>query len=345
MIGDNLSEVGREVGVPPVSVVILNYNGLGFAEQCVRSVLDSDYPSLEVVVVHNTDGSYEVLSQSFGMNLGVSIIRNERNLGFAEGNNVGYRKSKGVIVVFLNVDTRVERKWLSELVRALTSDAKVGGAQSKLVTLRERNRLDSLGFYMDALGFVYLRACESSSFSVGEPFYPDGASMAFRRSVLEEAALDGRPFHRDYFLYFEDNDLGWRVRLRGYSIVLVPSSVAYHFKGGSASSITDYVRIFSFAKNRLVTLIKNHSLRNLIRFLPLVVLLEMALAVFLLPEEPAKSMAKLRALLWRLSDLGKIWRKHVFVQSRIRAVPDSEIIRHMIPPNFSTLRQTFVTLH
>jgi cellulose synthase/poly-beta-1,6-N-acetylglucosamine synthase-like glycosyltransferase len=94
-----------------VSVIILNCNGLRFAEQCVRSVLDSDYSKFEVVVVDNgsTDGSYEGLSQSFSSAPNLKIVRNYRNLGFAEGNNVGYRNSKGEIVVFLNVDTRVER--------------------------------------------------------------------------------------------------------------------------------------------------------------------------------------------------------------------------------------------
>jgi GT2 family glycosyltransferase len=323
---------------------------LGFAEQCIRSLLNSDYPSFEIVVVDNgsTDGSYEVLSSLFGTIQNVRIVRNIRNLGFAEGNNMGYKNSKGEILLFLNVDTQVERTSLRELVRALASNDRVGGAQSKLVNLKDRNRLDSLGFDMDPLGFVYVHSCGSSALGarrIEEPFYADGASMAFKRSVLSEAALDGLPFDQDYFLYFEDNDLSWRVRLRGYDIVTVPACIVYHYRGGSASSTSKYLRTFSYAKNRLVTLIKNYELGNLLRLLPVVVLLELVRIISLLDREPAKSLAKLRALLWCLTNLRRIWRKRLFVQYRIRTVPDSEVMRHMVPLDFSALKQTYGALY
>jgi hypothetical protein len=106
------------------------------------------------------------------------------------------------------------------------------------------------------------------------------------------------------------------------------------------SSASLYLRTLSFAKNRLMTLIKNYDLRNLLRFLPLLVLLEMAHFGFLLREEPVKSAAKSMALLWCLVNLRRIWRKRLMVQSRIRAVPDSEIVKRMLKPNFSALRQT-----
>jgi hypothetical protein len=91
-----------EASAPRVSVVILNYNGLEFAKQCIQSVVESDYQNLEVIVVDNgsTDGSYEIVCQLFNNNTNVEIVRNPRNLGFAEGNNIGYRHSKGAIIVF-----------------------------------------------------------------------------------------------------------------------------------------------------------------------------------------------------------------------------------------------------
>jgi hypothetical protein len=327
---------------------VLNYNGLKFVEQCLRSVLVSDYPSFEIIVVDNasTDGSYELLRQSFGKIVNVRIMRNERNLGFAEGSNVGYRNSRGDIIAFLNVDTVVERTWLTELVHALILDQRVGAVLSRQMSLRNKTQLESLGAYMDPLGFVYPRAWwvgEQSSphrEEEDEPFYPDGASMALRRSVLEEVAIDGQPFDGAYFFYFEDNDLGWRLRLRGYRILCVPTSIVYHYRGGSAGETSSYLRTFSFAKNRLMTLVKNYSLLSIVRYLPLVILLEIPRLVTLLPESPASSLAKLKAYWWCLSNFRVIWRKHEYVQSRIRTAPDSEVVRHMFTTNFSALRQT-----
>jgi hypothetical protein len=272
------------------------------------------------------------------------IIRNEDNLGFAEGNNVGYRNSTGDIVAFLNVDIVVEPTWLRELVRVIVSDSTIGGVQSKQMSLRDRNRVESVGAYMDRLGFVYPRTWWSSSPIAadkrGEPFYPDGSAMALPRSALQKVALDGQPFDRAYFFYFEDNDLGWRLRLRRYRILCVPTSIVYHYRGGSAAETSSYLRTFSFAKNRLMTLVKNYSFLSIVRYLPLVILLEMSRLVTLLPESPARSLAKLRAYWWCLANFRMIWRKHEYVQSRIRTAPDSEVVRHMFTTNFSALRQT-----
>jgi GT2 family glycosyltransferase len=332
---------------PLVSVIVLNYNGLVFVENCVRSVLESDYSAFEVVVVDNgsTDGSYEALCRSFSQAAKVRIVRNKRNLGFALGNNVGYRNSKGDIVAFLNLDTVVERTWLRELVHALISNDKVGAAHSRQMSLRDRSRLESLGAYMDPLGFVYPRAWWTrkrsplGSVEEDEPFYPDGGSMALWRSAIEKVAIQGEPFDSDYFLYFEDNDLGWRLRLGGYRIACVPASVLYHYRGASASATSLYWRTFSFAKNRLFTLIKNYDTRNLIRFLPPVVFLEIARVVLLLRKQSPRARAKLRALFWCLTNLKQIWKKRLYVQSFVRAVPDSEVMKYMVRPNLSLLRR------
>jgi hypothetical protein len=310
-------------------------------------VLYSDYPNFEVVIVDNgsTDGSYEVLCHSFSSIANVRVVRNERNLGFALGNNVGYRSSRGDIVAFLNVDTVVERTWLRELVHALMSDNRVGAVHSRQMSLKNKARLESLGAYMDPLGFVYPRAWWAREQSPlgrveeDEPFYPDGGSMAVRRSALEKVAIDGQPFDADYFLYFEDNDLGWRLRLAGYRILCVPASVLYHYRGASASATLLYARTFSFAKNRLSTMIKNYDMRNLSRFLAPVVFVEIVRVVLLLPKQPSRARAKLGALFWCLANLKQIWKKRLYVQCFVRAVPDSEVMRYMIRPNFSVLRR------
>lgn len=344
-----MTNASNETSVPLVSVIILNYNGLKFAEQCVRSVLQSDYPNLEVVIVDNasTDGSYELLYRSFGSIPSVRILRNSRNTGFAEGNNVGYNNSKGDVLVFLNIDTRVERRWLSELVRALRAE-NVGGAQSKIMSLRDPRRVESVGHDIDWLGFVYSRPLHwafAPIDHVQQLFYPEGASMAYKRAVLEEVCLAEGPFDSEYFFYFEDNDLGWRIRLRGYSIILVLPSVAYHYVAGSGSPAFRYAGTFSFSKNRMMTLTKNYGLRNLVWILPLAVLLEIFRAILLLAREPTRSLAKLTALLWWLRNLHKVWKKRVFVQSYIRKIPDSELMRHMLSPNFARLRRSFDKLY
>jgi hypothetical protein len=319
---------------PLVSVIILNYNGLRFAEQCVRSVLDSDYPNFEVILVDNgsVDGSYEVLSQSFGTVPKVRIVRNLTNLGFAEGNNVGYRSSKGDIVMFLNIDTKVRRNWLRPLVSSMVSNDKVGGAQCKLLSMENRDAIDSVGGFVDVLGYVYPNRSETID-KDHEIFYAEGAAMAFKRNVLREVAFDAGPFDRGHFLYYEDSDLCWRVRLRGYEIVLVPSSVAYHYRGGAGARHLGHVRTYYFTRSHILTLVKNYDLCNLMWHLPALLILELGHLIILFPSHPRRAIAKLAAIVWCLRNLRNAWTKRVFVQARLRKVPDAEVMRRMRRPN------------
>ncbi len=205
-------------------MIILNYNSGRFLEECVRSVLSSDYRKVEIVVVDNgsTDGSWRKIEKLARNRASVKVIRSMRNLGFAAGNNLGFKHSNGEIVVFLNVDTQVDHGWLNPIVNLLRDDS-VGAVQPKLLSMKKGHELDSVGCYLDRMGYVY-------SFGLwyhphpprlgtpSEPFYAEGAALAVRRDKLVEVLLMGEPFDPDLFLYYEDTDLSWRLRLRGYSI-------------------------------------------------------------------------------------------------------------------------------
>ena len=336
-----MTHVVHEAGAPLVSIVIVNYNGLGFADQCVRSVLRSEYPNFEVVLVDNasTDGSYEDLSRSFGGIPKVRILHNSRNVGYAEGNNYGYKQASGEIVAFLNIDTCVEANWLNELVGAMIADSAVGAAQSKLLSMDDPPKVDSLGSYLDALGYVYswgewysARPHEIPD----EPFFAEGAAMAVRRWAVDQVLVEGRPFDADYFFYYEDSDLSWRMRLRGFKVILASHSVVYHHRG-YATQQRLHVAVFNSAKNRISTLVKNYGLLNLSRRIPLLVILELLRAVVFLREEPRSAYAKLAAILWCLRNLRRIWKRRALVQFCIRKRPDSEIVKMMLRPNFATL--------
>lgn len=94
-----------------------------------------------------------------------------------------------------------------------------------------------------------------------------------------------------------------------------------------------------------MTLAKNYNLGNLLRYILVVYLLEAANSVLLLHSEKLKSVAKLKALLWCLTNLREIRKKRVFVQERVRIVPDSELLKHMLQPNLLALRAGISTLY
>jgi O-antigen biosynthesis protein len=107
---------------PLISVIILNYNGKKYLQNCISSVLQTTYPNFEVILVDNasTDQSLKTVKEKFAEDPRLKIIENNRNLGFSGGNNIGYNFSKGEYIAFLNNDTTVTPSWLTHLSNALT---------------------------------------------------------------------------------------------------------------------------------------------------------------------------------------------------------------------------------
>lgn len=123
--------------LPPVRIVVLNFNGAGRIEQCLESLSKTLYPDLRVTVVDNasTDNSVALVSREFPS---VELIENGANLGFSRGNNRALRVSDEPYVGLLNPDTVVDPDWLKPLVRRLNEDCLAGGVAPKILHLYDR---------------------------------------------------------------------------------------------------------------------------------------------------------------------------------------------------------------
>lgn len=118
---------------PLVSILIVNYNGKYYLENCFSSLQKIDFPKnkYEIIMIdnHSTDTSTDFTKKNFPE---INIIESETNLGFAGGCNLGVRSAKGKYVVFLNTDTEVDVQWLSSLMRRIESDKKIAAVNSKI---------------------------------------------------------------------------------------------------------------------------------------------------------------------------------------------------------------------
>jgi len=330
--------------------VILNYNGAGFIERCLESVLETDSLFFEVIFVDNasTDGSVDTAKELFEENPYIRIILNDENLGFAKGNNLALEHAKGDYIVFLNNDTEVAKNWLKELVDVLKSSPRIGAVQPKLLKLHDHKRIDSTGGFFDFLGYAYVRGegeLDKRQYDHSrEIFYADGASLAIKRSAIDETRLNGAVFDPDYFAYYEDSDLCWRLRLRGYRIVFVPTSVVYHAR--SASKGLPLKLAFHSTKNHIATLIKNYGLGKLVKYIfPLLTFESVRALVFLKWRRLGHFWAMMRAILWNLKNLKKTWKKRQIVQYLIRKTPDALTMEQMNKIRLIDLYSHFKSLH
>ena len=205
-MGSNTSEW------PLVSVVLLNYNSQEFLSGCLVTLLRTAYPNFEVIFVDNGSSDSSVaVANNLLLDFGRSVVlENHRNFGFAQGNNIGARRAKGKYIVFLNVDTEVDSGWLLELVRVIESDVRIGAAQGKLFMSRDKNKLDSVGHYLDYTGVESMDSAKAEGApddgthaEVKDIFYAKGACIIDRASLFW--SIGG--FDSEYFTDHEEIDL------------------------------------------------------------------------------------------------------------------------------------------
>ena len=322
--------------LPLVSVIILNYNGKRFLNKCLTSVLNSNYSNVEVILVDNasTDDSIKLVKERFGHSPVLIIIKNSTNLGFAAGNNVGLSCSKGKYVVFLNNDTVVEPNWLIELVGVMETNAKIGAAQSKLLSLDNKNFFDSAGDFIDYYGIPIRRGSwgeeDTGQYDrIEEIFSARGAATIVRHKLLKEIGA----FDDDFYLNYEDIDLCWRIRLNGYKIVFVPKSKVYHAGG---ASIISTVGVFYTEKNRITALLKNMSLKYLIKYSPLTFTFCSAISDVMF-KRPLFLHVRIKGVLWVLKDFKKTWCKRLLIQRYIKKIDHRMVNEYMLKTNLKLL--------
>ncbi|PVX23471.1 MAG: hypothetical protein CW691_10490 [Candidatus Bathyarchaeum sp.] len=311
---------------PSVSIVIVNFNGRELLKQCLHTLLNTDYPNYEIVVVDNasTDGSVAALEASFGSNPKIRIVDNRENVGHAEGCNIGARMTNGQYIVFLDSDIQFEPKnWLWELVNVMEQDDAVGLAQAKIVLAEDKHCLDYVCVAVDALG-TWAANYGSKEERLKENFEILAASSGcciVQRSVFDQVG----GFDADYFIYDDDTDLSLRARLLGYRVMFVPSAMVIH-RGGILRGVSGMM-LYHSSKNRLNTVLKNYELRNVWwRFSVLTFFTFMVSAGFFAVKKHDEAKATLRGVMYPLIDLRKIWKKRLLFQSK-RRVKDSELVK------------------
>ncbi|MBN1245755.1 glycosyltransferase family 2 protein [Candidatus Bathyarchaeota archaeon] len=324
-----------------VSVIIVGHDSKNDLRECLTSLKASSYRNFETLFVDNcsTDGSAGFVKREFPW---VKVVQNRDNIGYGGGCNVGAKYAQGDFFVFLNPDTRVDRNWLKELLKVATADKRIGACGSTVlfwngkiiqslggVYNRETGYSLDLGFGKDRTGY---RLNRLKSF-----FHCCGVSLLVRAEVFRK--VNG--FANDYFLYFDEVDLCWRIRLIGYQVFSVPSSVVYHKISFKRAHSAKYRYLIE--KNSLETLIKNYELLNLVKYGSLVIFIRLVACVLLaIKGKNSYSLAILKSFVYVVRNFRKIWYNRQRVQE-YRVVTDKDSFkRHFVFP-FTSLLHIFRT--
>jgi GT2 family glycosyltransferase len=342
---------------PLVSVVVLAYNGERTIAEALSSVFNQTYGNIEVIVVDNAseDRTLEVVQQ-FGevrppeevRPPNIKIIRNNKNIGFA-GHNVGIENSKGEYVLCMNQDVILDRNFITEAVKVFEQDEKIGAIQPKMKNKNDRTKIDSTGIVIFKSRRMVDRGQgeedEGQYSKIEEVFGNNGAAAFFRKACLEDvkiqvssskfsakggSASGGQVssfeyYDPDFFLYKEDVDLSWRIRLYGWKIMYCPKAIVYtdrtskpiSGKAGVAQIIKtrkkqkQYVQYFSF-KNHRLNLIKNDLPWLFLKHLPWILLREIGAWLYVLFFEP-KTWPAIAEL---FRQMPRAWRKRKIIMAK-----------------------------
>ena len=310
-----------------VSVIIINHNRKKDLKACLESVEKTAYSNFEVIVIDNasTDGSVDLVKEKFGW---VKLVVNDENVGPIKARNFGIQISKGSLIAFLDSDIEVEPGWLSELVKAINGK-KVGACACKVKFFSDKSLINSAGMGCDKYGFAFSRGLicrgnfekdEGQYDKQEEVFSAYTAAMLSKKDVLEEIKF----FNPDLGMYYEDIELSWKIRMAGYKIMYVPTSVVYHKMAPSKTPFTTKVKYLT-ERNRLMTMIQNYSLTSLIKLMPFYFSLKFSeILVYLAFKKPEEVNAMLSAFIHVFKNLPRIAYRRRQTQE-IRKVSDLEI--------------------
>jgi GT2 family glycosyltransferase len=248
---------------PKVAIIILTYNSkstLGdFLDKAVQSAIEQEYPNLEIIVADNGshDGTYEYVVDKYSSH--VKIIRLNKNYGFCLGNNLALKHISQDVeyILFQNPDTILKRDYVKKLVEVMERNPRVGAIQG-LEIKPTGERL--IGFLMNAAGYYHeillydkYKKNVASNHCI-EVFFVAGAAMLVRRRVFE--IVGGFP--SENFLYFDEADLGFRLRALGSKILGCTHTSYIHLVSGTVSKIPGFKpAIYYFhTRNRMLTVLK-----------------------------------------------------------------------------------------
>ena len=253
---------------PTVGVAIVTCNSARYIRRCLEALLDQEGVTLQVAVAENasTDATRQILKEFKSR---IKVLYQNRNVGFAEGQNRAIRALNTPWILTLNPDVLLLPGFIRKLVEAGEVDSGAGAVCGKLLSIGpgfqplSEPRIDSTGiFFTPSMRHFDRGWHQPAAQSFDRMEYVFGASAAaalFRRKMIDDVAVDGSFFDPDFFVYREDADVAWRAQLMGWRCIYTPEAEAYHVRTvtpGNRRGLPALINMHS-VKNRFLMRIKN----------------------------------------------------------------------------------------
>lgn len=289
---------------PLVSIITVNYNHPEVTVDLLKSLQNCTYPNVEVIVVDNaSQDNPAIITSSFP---DVIFIQNEKNLGFAGGNNVGVRVAKGKYILFINNDTEVASDFLEPLVLKCEGDPSIGAVSPKIKFYFQPDTIQFSGqapinpYTMRSSGYGYGSVDRGQFDKDSITNFVHGAAMLVPVSVIREVGL----MTESYFLYYEELDWGTRIKKAGYKLWYVHNSTILHKESISTGKMTPF-KTYYMNRSRILYLRRNlNGFSFLVSILyQIFIAIPKNTLVFALKKDKGHLKSYAKALYWHLAHL------------------------------------------
>ncbi len=309
----------RVLRIPFISIIMLAWNSKLHLPQCLSSLSKQTIQDFEVILVDNgsTDNSLDNMkSQWPDLQLIVESLHD--NLGFAAANNIGAGLARGKWIALLNLDAYPGPDSLEQLMRATEQNSECHSFSSRQIQYHAPHLLDGVGdvYHISGLAWRngYNLPAEKYGLERKEIFSSCGAAALY----LREEFLNAGGFDEDYFSYFEDVDLGFRLRLGGAKCLYVPEAVVHHVGSASTGKRSDFSVYYGY-RNMIWTFVKDMPSPYFWIFLPLHIITLLFFFVYLTARGQGSAIS--RAILDALRGMPKMIAKRKRIQKDIKIKP------------------------
>jgi len=311
---------------PLVSVIIVAWNSKRYMSRCLDALSMQTDQDFEIVIIDNGSTDEGVLElQGIYPDLKLAINKLTANLGFAVANNIGAQLASGEWIVLLNADAYPEPDWLENLLKAAEQNPQYNFFSSRQIQYNDPHLLDGAGDEYHVSGLAWRRFYNHVEKEYGleqtEVFGACAAAAMYRR----EDFLKVGGFDEDYFSYFEDVDLSFRLRLAGGRCLYVPNAVVHHVGSASTGKLSDFV-VYYGHRNLVWTFFKNMPGSLFWVYLPLHLLMNLFFFVSFILK--GKGSAILRSKWDAFRMLPRILKKRKQIQAS-RKISYQEILAFM----------------
>ena len=314
-----------------VDILIIHLNGENIIRKCLNSIYKNTPKkinfNIKLLLNNSKDNSEEIIRKEFTK---VEIIKTNKTIGFAQASNILAMKSTGKYILFLNNDTEVEKNWLDRLLDLIKKHENCIGVQPKIKSLYDKTKFEyagAAGGFIDKYGYPFCRGRIFGETEIDKGQYDNeirifwgcGVCLLVERNFFISSGM----FDEDFFMYGEETDFCWRANIYGKEIWFCPKSIIYHV--GSFSVGKEKVNLkkdYLISKNHITLLLKNYSTKNLIKLLPMRIILECISAIRFFPDKTIAALMAFFALPFEY--IFKIKSKRKEIQSK-RKLSDKDI--------------------